>query len=115
MSNTTAKEIEQLRGRESGADAYLTKPCDAAKLFETIVRFFCAHRKEGYMLPEQAEKSIYTQRENQSPVTLYQNAPSAQIKGLAQSQGRKTLRESGVELVFRGMTTVEEVFRNTVE
>ncbi len=46
---------------------------------------------------------------------IHRNAASAEIKATAQAQGMKTLRESGLELVFQGFTTVDEVFRNTVE
>jgi type II secretory ATPase GspE/PulE/Tfp pilus assembly ATPase PilB-like protein len=42
------------------------------------------------------------------------NASGDAIKKLAISQGLKTLRESGLNLVFQGLTTVEEVFRHTV-
>jgi type IV pilus assembly protein PilB len=38
-----------------------------------------------------------------------------EIKTAAQAEGMKTLRESGLDLVFQGITTVDEVFRNTVE
>lgn len=37
------------------------------------------------------------------------------IRKIAQSQGLSSLRESGMELVFRGLTTVEEISRVTVE
>jgi len=46
---------------------------------------------------------------------IHRNAPSAEIKAAARAQGMKTLRESGLALVFEGVTTVDEVFRNTVE
>src|SRR6185295_3849822 len=46
---------------------------------------------------------------------IHRNVPSVEIKVAAQAQGMKTLRESGLDLVFQGFTTVEEVFRNTVE
>ncbi|OGS00411.1 MAG: hypothetical protein A3G41_03240 [Elusimicrobia bacterium RIFCSPLOWO2_12_FULL_59_9] len=37
------------------------------------------------------------------------------LRKLVQSQGLKSLRESGMELVFQGLTTVEEISRVTVE
>ena len=43
------------------------------------------------------------------------NAGSEALKKLARAQGVKTLRESGLDLVLQGLTTVEEVFRHTVE
>jgi type II secretory ATPase GspE/PulE/Tfp pilus assembly ATPase PilB-like protein len=46
---------------------------------------------------------------------IHRNVPSAEIKTMAQAQGMKTLRESGLDLVFQGITTVDEVFRNTVD
>jgi len=46
---------------------------------------------------------------------IHRNAPGAEIKSTAQAQGMKTLREGGLDLVFQGVTTVDEVFRNTVE
>jgi type II secretory ATPase GspE/PulE/Tfp pilus assembly ATPase PilB-like protein len=46
---------------------------------------------------------------------IHRNVPSAEIKVAAQKLGMKTLRESGLDLVFQGVTTVDEVFRNTVE
>ncbi len=46
---------------------------------------------------------------------IHENASSEDIRKLAISQGLKTLRESGIELVYQGLTTVEEVFRHTVD
>ena len=46
---------------------------------------------------------------------IHRNVPSAEIKEAAQKNGMKTLRESGLELVFQGLTTLDEVFRNTVD
>ncbi len=46
---------------------------------------------------------------------VHRSATAAEIKTAAQAQGMKTLRESGLDLVFQGITTVDEVFRNTVE
>jgi type II secretory ATPase GspE/PulE/Tfp pilus assembly ATPase PilB-like protein len=48
-------------------------------------------------------------------VLIHTGRPVEEIKKMAISQGTRTLRESGLDLVFRGLTTVEEVFRNTVE
>jgi len=45
----------------------------------------------------------------------HRSAPSAEIRAAARLEGMKTLRESGLDLVFQGITTVEEVFRNTVD
>ena len=48
--------------------------------------------------------------------TLIHEGGSAEaIKKAAQSDGLKTLRESGCKLVLEGLTTVEEVFRHTVD
>jgi len=41
-------------------------------------------------------------------------ASSEQFRQVALTQGLKTLRSSGLDLVFKGFTTVEEVFRSTV-
>src|SRR5258708_17061492 len=38
-----------------------------------------------------------------------------QIRTLAKSQGMQTLRECGLDFVYQGVTTVEEVFRSTGE
>ena len=46
---------------------------------------------------------------------IHTGRPVEDIKKMAISQGTQTLRESGLDLVFQGLTTVEEVFRNTVE
>jgi type II secretory ATPase GspE/PulE/Tfp pilus assembly ATPase PilB-like protein len=46
---------------------------------------------------------------------IHTGRPVEDIRKMAISQGTKTLRECGLELVFQGLTTVEEVFRNTVE
>jgi type II secretory ATPase GspE/PulE/Tfp pilus assembly ATPase PilB-like protein len=46
---------------------------------------------------------------------VHRNTPASEIKTLAQRHGMKSLRESGLDLVFQGLTTVEEVFRNTVD
>ena len=42
-------------------------------------------------------------------------ARTEEVCDLAKKQGMATLRQSGLELVYRGLTTVDEVFRNTVE
>ncbi len=42
------------------------------------------------------------------------NASSDEIRNLARSQGMTTLRESGLRLIFDGMTTIDEVVRETV-
>jgi type II secretory ATPase GspE/PulE/Tfp pilus assembly ATPase PilB-like protein len=46
---------------------------------------------------------------------VQRNAPAAEIKTVAQKQGMKPLRQSGMDLVFQGLTTVDEVFRTTVD
>ncbi len=45
---------------------------------------------------------------------VLRNAPTAEIRQLAQSQGMKTLRESGLLKVLDGTTTIEEVLRVTL-
>lgn len=46
---------------------------------------------------------------------IQQQAGSDALKKLARDQGIKSLRESGLDLVYQGLTTVEEVFRHTVD
>jgi type IV pilus assembly protein PilB len=45
---------------------------------------------------------------------ILRNAPTADIREVAQSQGMKTLRQSGLMKVIDGVTTVEEVLRVTL-
>src|SRR5262249_12655212 len=42
------------------------------------------------------------------------NAPTAQIREIAQSQGMKTLRQNALQKVLDGVMTVEEVLRVTL-
>ena len=42
------------------------------------------------------------------------NASTDEIRALARSQGMTTLRESGLKLIFDGITTIDEVVRETV-
>jgi type II secretory ATPase GspE/PulE/Tfp pilus assembly ATPase PilB-like protein len=46
---------------------------------------------------------------------IQSNAGSEAMKKLARSEGVKSLRESGMDLVIQGLTTVEEIFRHTVD
>lgn len=46
---------------------------------------------------------------------IHENASGEMIKQTAVSNGLRTLRDSGLDLVYQGLTTVEEVFRHTVE
>ncbi len=46
---------------------------------------------------------------------LLQNRDSASIRGAAVKKGMKTLRDYGLELALRGVTTIEEVLRVTQE
>ncbi|MBR9804301.1 pilus assembly protein PilB, partial [bacterium] len=42
------------------------------------------------------------------------NASVDEMRSLARSQGMTTLRESGLKLIFDGVTTIDEVVRETV-
>ena len=42
------------------------------------------------------------------------NASSDELRNLARNQGMTTLRESGLKLIFDGITTIDEVVRETV-
>jgi len=42
------------------------------------------------------------------------NASSDELRNLARNQGMTTLRESGLKLIFDGVTTIDEVVRETV-
>jgi type IV pilus assembly protein PilB len=46
---------------------------------------------------------------------ILQAAPPAEIAKLARNQGMRTLRESGLQKVIEGVTTIEEVLRVTIE
>ncbi|MFA5975225.1 MAG: GspE/PulE family protein [Elusimicrobiota bacterium] len=46
---------------------------------------------------------------------IHENVSNDILKKTAVSQGLRSLRESGLEFVRQGLTTVEEVFRHTVE
>ena len=45
---------------------------------------------------------------------ILRNAPTAELREVAQSQGMKTLRQSGLLKVLDGTTTIEEVLRVTL-
>jgi type IV pilus assembly protein PilB len=45
---------------------------------------------------------------------ILKNAPTADLRAVAQSQGMKTLRQAGLLKVLEGVTTVEEVLRVTL-
>ncbi|HTK91520.1 MAG TPA: type II secretion system protein GspE, partial [Verrucomicrobiae bacterium] len=45
---------------------------------------------------------------------ILRNAPTAEIRELALSQGMKTLRQNALQKVLDGVTTIEEVLRVTV-
>ncbi len=45
---------------------------------------------------------------------ILRNAPTAEIRDMAVSQGMRTLRQSGLQKVLEGTTTVEEVLRVTL-
>jgi type IV pilus assembly protein PilB len=45
---------------------------------------------------------------------ILRNAPTAELRQVAQSEGMKTLRQAGLLKVLDGVTTVEEVLRVTV-
>src|SRR5207249_11784155 len=46
---------------------------------------------------------------------IIKGASTAELRGMAQSQGMKTLRQAGLlKVLFDGVTTVEEVLRVTV-
>ena len=45
---------------------------------------------------------------------VHKNASVAEIKEFSEKQGLKSLRRSGLDLVYQGLTTLEEVFRHTV-
>jgi type IV pilus assembly protein PilB len=43
-----------------------------------------------------------------------ENASVDDIRNVARSQGMTTLRESGLKLIFDGVTTIDEVVRETI-
>jgi type IV pilus assembly protein PilB len=45
---------------------------------------------------------------------IIRNAPTAEIRALAKSQGMKTLREAGIQKVVEGVTSIDEVLRVTL-
>ena len=42
------------------------------------------------------------------------NASTDEVRSLARSQGMTTLREAGLKLIFDGVSTIDEVVRETV-
>ena len=42
------------------------------------------------------------------------NASTDEIRNVARGQGMTTLREAGLKLIFDGVTTIDEVVRETV-
>lgn len=47
MLTARSKQLEEMRGWESGADEYLIKPCDHRQLLEVVAKFLSAGKKEG--------------------------------------------------------------------
>ena len=45
---------------------------------------------------------------------IIEGAPTSQIQALAREEGMRTLRESGLLTIYEGITTVEEVLRETM-
>ena len=46
---------------------------------------------------------------------ILRNAPSSEIQQLAEKEGMKTLRQSGINLALLGETTIEQVIAATTE
>jgi len=46
MLTARSQQLEELRGWESGADEYLTKPCDHQRLLEVVAQFLARTNKE---------------------------------------------------------------------
>jgi general secretion pathway protein E len=46
---------------------------------------------------------------------IVEKAPLRKIKELARSQGTRSMREAGMDMVNRGETTMEEILRVTLE
>ncbi|MGB3241792.1 MAG: ATPase, T2SS/T4P/T4SS family [Candidatus Omnitrophota bacterium] len=46
---------------------------------------------------------------------LFRNAQEGEVKKVARQEGMTTLRENGIENVLKGMTSLEEVLRTTIE
>jgi type IV pilus assembly protein PilB len=46
---------------------------------------------------------------------IMDSAPTAAIRDRARADGMRTLRESGLMAIFDGLTTVEEILRETIE
>jgi type IV pilus assembly protein PilB len=45
---------------------------------------------------------------------ILRNAPTAEIRDMAVSQGMRTLRQAALQKVLEGTTTIEEVLRVTL-
>ena len=45
---------------------------------------------------------------------VIQSSSAAEIRRVAREEGMKTLRESGLQYIYDGTTTVEEVVRETI-
>ena len=45
---------------------------------------------------------------------IMDRAPNSQIRQVAREEGMRTLRESGLLCVYEGVTTVEEIIRETM-
>jgi len=46
---------------------------------------------------------------------IMEGAPTSQLRTMAREQGMRTLRESGLLALFDGLTTVEEILRETMQ
>ena len=46
MLTARSQQLEELRGWESGADEYLTKPCDHQRLLEVVAQFLAGAKEK---------------------------------------------------------------------
>ncbi|MDE2510991.1 MAG: Flp pilus assembly complex ATPase component TadA, partial [Elusimicrobia bacterium] len=127
------------RLRDIGVEPYLTASALIGVLAQRLVRVLCADCKERYRPPQRALRNIFPERQDLDRAEFYRPRGCPRCSGTGYRgragifellemndelraslraggaagvpAGRRTMRQSGMELVFAGRTTVEEVLR----
>lgn len=103
--DVAAKDVAEFVANLGGA------PVDAAP-FKRMRAVGCDHcRKSGYKGRAAIAETLYI--DDHMKALLIQQAPITQIKEAARGAGFRSLRDSAINLVLRGLTTVEEIDRVT--
>ena len=60
-------------------------------------------------------RCVFCRLSNHIKELIAKNSSTEEIEEVAIREGMKSLRQSGIEKIFSGITTIEEVVRYTVE